>query len=164
MSLQSEIDKKVTQYYHNNDTTEPGLEDIIKLQKTYNNKIASYLEYITPTNIPKTLSNKSIAKIETNLTISDYIDWLIFFTCIIGLVFELPMIMVLLTIIRVTNDKTFSKVRPYALIIILIIGAVIAPDVVTQIFVSIPIYLLYEVGIIASFIVRKRQEKTAAAA
>ncbi|MGO4913039.1 twin-arginine translocase subunit TatC [Leeuwenhoekiella sp. W20_SRS_FM14] len=74
-----------------------------------------------------------------------------------GLIFELPIIMYFFTKIGLVTPEFLRKYRKYALIIVLVISAVITPpDISTQVIVSIPILILYEVSIfISAFVVRQ---------
>ena len=77
-----------------------------------------------------------------------------------GLLFELPIIIYFLTKIGLVNPEFLRKYRKYTLIIVLIIAAIITPpDVLSQIIVTIPIMVLYEVSILISVLVVKNQEK-----
>jgi sec-independent protein translocase protein TatC len=77
-----------------------------------------------------------------------------------GLLFELPIIIYFLTKIGLVNPPFLRKYRKYTLVIILILSAIITPpDVLSQIIVSIPIMILYEVSILISVLVVKNQEK-----
>ncbi|MAP79592.1 MAG: twin-arginine translocase subunit TatC [Aequorivita sp.] len=77
-----------------------------------------------------------------------------------GIVFELPIIMYILTKIGLVTPQFLRKYRKFALIIVLLLSAVITPpDIVSQIMVAIPILILYEVSIYISKIVIRNQEK-----
>ena len=53
-----------------------------------------------------------------------------------------------------------SKVRRYAIVVILIVGAALTPpDIVSQVLLSVPVYLLYEVGVILVFIFGRKKKK-----
>ena len=67
-----------------------------------------------------------------------------------GIVFELPLVMILLVRLGVIEIKTFKQKRPYYIVVSLVIAAVITPttDPFTLCLVMIPLVLLYEVGII----------------
>ncbi len=68
-----------------------------------------------------------------------------------GIVFELPVFMYFLTKIGIVTPKFLRSTRKYALLFIVVIAAIITPpDVVSQLMVSAPLYLLYEVGILVS--------------
>ncbi|OAD91877.1 twin arginine-targeting protein translocase TatC [Aequorivita soesokkakensis] len=75
-----------------------------------------------------------------------------------GIVFELPILMYILTKIGLVTPEILRKYRKFALIIVLILSAVITPpDIVSQIIVAIPILILYEVSIYISKIVIRNQ-------
>lgn len=77
-----------------------------------------------------------------------------------GLIFELPIIIYFLTKIGIVTPEYLRKYRKFALVIVLIISAVITPpDIASQIIVSIPVVILYEISIFISKAVIKNQDK-----
>ncbi len=156
--LEYEIKLDIEQYreYINKDES---LSCIVEKQNDLIEKMLQYINFITPRRLPPIASENSLSKIESNLSISEYIDWLLFFALIVGLFFQLPVIIFFLSLINVIDDRVLKKIRPYALVIILVIAAIIAPDVVTQIIIGIPFYTLYEIGILSAYFVRKNKEK-----
>ncbi|MDH5680789.1 MAG: twin-arginine translocase subunit TatC [Spirochaetota bacterium] len=99
-------------------------------------------------------------KIESYLNISDYFDWIIFFVFIIGVIFQLPLIISILAKLGMVDDRTLGRIRPYALIVILVLSALITPpDVLSQLMIGLPVYLLYEISILMAKIIRIKQEK-----
>ncbi|MDH4127409.1 MAG: twin-arginine translocase subunit TatC [Spirochaetota bacterium] len=111
-------------------------------------------------NVTNTDQKKGNHKIETFLSILDYLDWIVFFILIVGVVFQLPLVITILAKMGIVNDKSLSKFRPYALVLILVIAAVITPpDIASQIIVGGPVYLLYEVSIFLARMMRKKAEK-----
>ena len=77
-----------------------------------------------------------------------------------GIVFELPILMYILTKIGLVTPEALRKYRKFALIIVLILSAIITPpDVMSQIIVAIPILILYEVSIYISKIVVRNQKR-----
>jgi sec-independent protein translocase protein TatC len=66
-----------------------------------------------------------------------------------GLSFQLPIVLVALAVAGVVTPAWFAKQRKYALLIAFIVGAVLtpSPDVTSQMLVSIPLCLLYELSI-----------------
>lgn len=75
-----------------------------------------------------------------------------------GIIFELPILIYILTKIGIITPEFLKKYRKYALIIVLIISAIITPpDILSQIIVAIPILILYEVSIYISKIVVRNQ-------
>ncbi len=98
--------------------------------------------------------------VESHLSIADYLDWIVFIILIVGVVFQLPLVITLLAKIGIVTDRSLTKFRPYALVAILVVAAIITPpDAITQIMVGAPVYLLYEASIIMARLMRKMKEK-----
>jgi len=94
------------------------------------------------------------------IKIGDYIDFVLKFLLASGIVFELPLIIVLLSRMGIVSPDWLAKYRKYAFLASFILGAILTPtpDVFNQTLISIPIYLLYEVGILfARFFGRKKK-------
>ena len=68
-----------------------------------------------------------------------------------GVIFELPVFMVLLAKIGLVNTAFLNKNRKYAFLLAFVIAAIVTPtpDVVNQIMMAIPLVILYEVSIVA---------------
>ena len=75
-------------------------------------------------------------------------------------IFQIPVIMGLLSSIGILNSKFFSKNRKYAIVIISIIAAVITPtqDVFNMLVFALPMWGLYEIGILVSWIIEKKRK------
>ena len=115
---------------------------------------------VTPLSV-NFLGNYSISDlVERNIKIDSYISLVRSSLLACGLVFELPIIMYFLTKIGLVTPTFLKKYRKHALVLVLILAAVITPpDIISQIIVAIPILILYEVSILISKIVVKRQLK-----
>ncbi|HVG42725.1 MAG TPA: twin-arginine translocase subunit TatC [Chitinophagaceae bacterium] len=98
--------------------------------------------------------------IENRWTISSYIDTLIPLILGTGLAFQLPLVMFFLSKIGIVTPDYLRKVRRYAIVIIFIVAGVITPpDIISQIIVSLPLLILYEVSIFLSARVVKQRAK-----
>ena len=77
-----------------------------------------------------------------------------------GLIFELPIIIYFLAKVGVITPQFLRKNRKIALVLVLSLSAIITPpDIASQIIVSIPILILYEISIIIAKVVVRKQEK-----
>ncbi|HYW97022.1 MAG TPA: twin-arginine translocase subunit TatC, partial [Bacteroidales bacterium] len=77
-----------------------------------------------------------------------------------GVIFELPIMVYFLTKIGLVTPEFMKKYRRHSLVVILLLAAIITPpDVFSQILVSLPLIALYEVGIVISRRIVKKQEK-----
>ena len=78
----------------------------------------------------------------------------------VSLMFELPVIIYFLTKIGLVTPDFLKKYRKIALVLVLVLSAIITPpDVASQVIVTIPIMVLYEISIFISKRVLKRQQK-----
>ena len=81
--------------------------------------------------------------------VNEYVSLIFSTTMFIGLVFQLPIISLFLSRLKLINSKTLSGKRKYAILLSFIFSAIITPpDVISQIILSIPILILYEISII----------------
>jgi len=88
--------------------------------------------------------------------IGKYLDFVLTMFVAFGITFEVPVAVVLLVKIGVVSVAQLKQVRPYAIVGAFIIGAIFTPpDVVSQIMLAVPLWLLYELGIVVAGIVSK---------
>ena len=95
------------------------------------------------------------------ITLQNHVDFLLKFTLAFGAVFELPLLITLLTRMGVVTTKTLAKNRKYAILGAFIISAVLTPtpDIFNQTLMAGPLILLYEVGILSSRLFGRRPTK-----
>jgi len=97
--------------------------------------------------------------IRNDFTISSYMSTILSTVFYTGLFFLLPVIIYLLSKVGLITPDFLKKYRKHALVVILILSALITPpDVISQIIVSIPILILYEIGILVSKKTFKKEE------
>ena len=79
-----------------------------------------------------------------------YLDFVTTFMFWVGITFELPIVMYFLSKLGVVSAQRMARFRKYAFVLAFVIGAVITPtpDPINQTIVSMPIYLLFELGVI----------------
>jgi len=87
--------------------------------------------------------------IGNNLTITSYIDMFVMLVLSMGIVFQLPILVFILSKLGIINKAFLKTYRRYAIVIILILAAVITPtpDPFTMMLVAGPMLLLYEFSI-----------------
>ncbi len=107
---------------------------------------------IVPMSINFLGSYEVSAQILNQITLDSYIGTITTLTLCAGLIFELPMIIYFLSKIGLVTAKFLSDYRRYAVLIILVAAAIITPtpDIPTQLLVSGPLYLLFEVSILVA--------------
>ena len=91
---------------------------------------------------------------------SRYLDFTLLLFFAFGMAFEVPIATVLLVTSGLVKIDALKKNRGYVLLGIVVVAAFITPpDAISQAFMAVPMYLLYEVGILLSqFLLRKRAE------
>jgi sec-independent protein translocase protein TatC len=80
--------------------------------------------------------------------ISSYISTLVTLVLGCGLMFQLPMLVFVLAKMGIITPSLMRQYRKHSIVVILIVAAIITPpDVISQILISIPLFLLYEISI-----------------
>lgn len=101
------------------------------------------------------------AEINNSIDITSYISLMKTSAVASGLLFELPIIIYFLTKLGLVTPSSLRKYRKYTLVIVLVLSAIITPpDVISQIIVAIPIMILYEISILISAAVMKKEITT----
>lgn len=89
-----------------------------------------------------------------------YLDFVIKMFFAFGLAFEVPIVVVLLILTRMVTPKKLSHARPYIVVGAFVIGMLLTPpDIISQTLLAIPMWLLYEAGIIVGAAVLKARSK-----
>jgi len=98
--------------------------------------------------------------VEVMTDISLYLDFITTIVLAFGLAFEVPIATVLMVWTGLTSIEKLGSARPYVFLTAFIVGMFLTPpDIISQTLLAVPIYLLYEIGILmAKFFVRKRDE------
>ena len=97
-----------------------------------------------------------------SLRIGDYLSFTVRLLFIFGLVFEMPLITLLLTRMGIVNHKGMNKFRRYWIVVAFVGAAILTPpDILTQVLLGIPLMVLYEISVIVSWIARKKVPKEA---
>tara|TARA_B100001063_G_scaffold95420_1_gene89040 strand:+ start:809 stop:1510 length:702 start_codon:yes stop_codon:yes gene_type:complete len=83
--------------------------------------------------------------------ISQYLGFIFKLVFAFGIAFEIPIATVLLINSGITSKKSLVKARPYLIVLFLAIGMLLTPpDVFSQLFLAVPMWVLFEIGIIFS--------------
>jgi len=99
--------------------------------------------------------------LEPHLNIMEYINFALTLMIASGIVFEFPVVIIVLTWVGVVNSRFLRKYRKHAYMILMIIAAIVSPpDIVTMFIIGIPLVVLYEVSIFFAMLI-ERKRKTA---
>jgi sec-independent protein translocase protein TatC len=93
------------------------------------------------------------------ITLENHVGFILKFTLAFGLVFELPLILTILSRMGVVTPRTLARNRKYAVLGAFIAAAILTPtpDVVNQSLMAGPLILLYEVGIVSARVFGRRR-------
>jgi sec-independent protein translocase protein TatC len=94
------------------------------------------------------------------IKIGDYINFTLMFMIAAGAVFELPLIMIVLGRMGIINADSLRSFRKFAFLGSFVIGGIVTPtpDAFNMTIMSIPIYLLYELGILGVRILGRKKD------
>ena len=108
--------------------------------------------WIIPTGMYYLAITLPIELARTQLSLSSYFDFLSTMCLAMGVMFQLPLVMIFLSSIGIVEPRTYARYRPHFLIGALFVAGVITPgpDWISQVLMTGPIYLLYEIGILVA--------------
>ena len=89
--------------------------------------------------------------------IANYLDFVIMMFLAFGFAFEMPIATILVISTGMTTKESLAKKRPYVIVGAFVIGMVLTPpDMISQIMLAVPMWLLFELGLILSTVFKKR--------
>ena len=101
-----------------------------------------------------------IEEIRAMISFSNYLSFTISFILAFGIVFEVPIIMVIVVKLGITNTEVLKQNKKVAVLIIFILAAILTPpDMVSQTLLAIPMIILFEIGLYFAKAVEKKKNK-----
>lgn len=95
--------------------------------------------------------------------ISEYLDFVMMMFMAFGIGFEMPVATILLISTGIASRETLMASRPYVIVVAFTVGMLLTPpDVLSQVMLAVPMWLLFEVGLLASRLFDKQVEKAGA--
>ena len=99
------------------------------------------------------------SEVMNQINLGSYISTVTSVVLAAGVIFELPVVIYFLSKVGLVTPKMLRKYRKHSLVIILALSAIITPpDVFSQVLVSLPLLVLYEIGIRISARIQREQE------
>jgi len=93
----------------------------------------------------------------------DYINMILALTLIFGVAFQMPIVVVFAERMGLVTIEMLTKNRKFVILGLVVLSAMVTPpDLISQVGLAGPLYLLYEISIIACRVIRKRKEQQAA--
>lgn len=117
--------------------------------------------FVVPVGLKILLFTGGAVPSSTLVTQSSYLGFLITFILTFGIVFQLPIVLLLLIHLGIVTPQTLAKKRKYAFFTIVALTMLISPtpDIPTQFLMAGPMYLLYEISIWLGYSVAKKRDK-----
>jgi sec-independent protein translocase protein TatC len=98
-------------------------------------------------------------KLHAMISISEFVGTVGAFLLACGVIFQIPVIMFFLTKLGVVTPKLLMKNQRIAVVLVFIVAAILSPpDVFSQVLMAIPLLVLFELGVVASFLARARRK------
>lgn len=117
--------------------------------------------YMSVPFVIKFLSQFAQGKLDAYYRANEYLGFLLKLVLAFGCVFELPVLSFTLTKIGVLTPGFLVKNLRYAVVVIFIVAALLTPpDIISQLFLALPLLVLYGISILVSFVVMKRERKS----
>jgi len=90
--------------------------------------------------------------------ISSYLDFVLALFLAFGVAFELPIAIVLMVATGITTVEKLAASRAYVVVACFVIGMMLTPpDIISQTLLAVPMWLLFEIGLIFGRLVRRQQ-------
>jgi sec-independent protein translocase protein TatC len=100
--------------------------------------------------------------VEVQTDISLFLDFITTIVFAFGVAFEVPIATVLVVWTGLTSIDKLAKARPYVFLTAFVVGMLLTPpDVISQTVLAVPIYVLYELGIVMARIFASKEEDAA---
>jgi len=102
--------------------------------------------------------------LEPMITASEYFGFATSMALAFGVAFELPIVILALAALGIVTPQFLNKYRRHAIVAVVIVGAFLTPgDLIwTTIAMAVPLYFLYEVSVVLSYVVHRRRLRRAA--
>lgn len=121
--------------------------------------------YLVPLALYSLASMLDLNVVSPQYSFSEYLSLVMKLTILLGAVFQMPLIMVFFSKIGLIAPSTYNKWRRAAVMFNVVFAALITPaDVLTMLLVMVPLLLLYEVGVVASYVFARPPKAPAAPA
>jgi sec-independent protein translocase protein TatC len=89
--------------------------------------------------------------IQVMTDINQYLSFIFKLLFAFGIAFEIPIATVIIVKSGLATKESLTSARPYLIILFLVIGMLLTPpDIFSQLFLAVPMWLLFEIGILFS--------------
>ncbi|MGB9616369.1 MAG: twin-arginine translocase subunit TatC [Desulfomonilaceae bacterium] len=101
------------------------------------------------------------AELKPMISIKDYVSLVMLLMLAFGVIFETPIVIVVLGLLGIVDSSLLKKGRRYFIVLAFIIAAILTPtpDVINQTLMAIPLIIFYELGIYLLRVIEKKRER-----
>jgi sec-independent protein translocase protein TatC len=101
---------------------------------------------------------------QSTIDADNYFSFTIIFSLAVSLLFEFPIIIMILSRMGIITPELLRKYRKHAIVLIWVLAAIVTPtvDPINQTFVAVPLMIFYEISVILSKIIVRKKQKIAA--
>ena len=104
--------------------------------------------------------NKSVLGVRSNFTFQNYISFVTTLMLVFGVAFQTPIAIFILNKTGLVSIQALRRSRKFAILGIFIVAAMATPpDVISQVTLAIPLYFLYELGILLCYFTKRKKKK-----
>lgn len=90
--------------------------------------------------------------------INSYLDLIVRLFFAFGFAFEVPIAVILMILMGVTTPEKLANSRPYVIVGVFVVGMILTPpDIISQSLMAIPMWMLFEIGIVMGRILKRRK-------
>lgn len=105
-------------------------------------------------------AGQNLTDVDMMTDINQYLDFVLKMFFAFGIAFEIPVATVLLASTGLTSAQSMARKRPYVIVGCFVVGMLLTPpDVISQILLAVPAWVLFEIGIILARMVQKEREE-----
>ena len=105
-------------------------------------------------------ASQGLTGVTPTTDINQYLDFVLKMFFAFGVAFEIPVATVLLAKTGLTSARTMARKRPYVIVGCFVVGMLLTPpDVISQILLAVPAWVLFEIGIILARMVEKSRDE-----
>ena len=98
--------------------------------------------------------------VEMNTDIQKYFDFVLMLFLAFGLAFETPIVVIILARMGIVSIKKLKESRPYLIVGAFVVAAIFTPpDVISQLLLAFPIWILFEIGLFIAGILEKKADQ-----
>jgi len=104
-------------------------------------------------------AGQNLTDVEMMTDINQYLDFVLKMFFAFGIAFEIPVATVLLASTGLTSAQSMARKRPYVIVGCFVVGMFLTPpDVISQILLAVPAWMLFEIGIVLARMVQKNAD------